>query len=737
MTRDFPCIVRGVAGLPDISVFSFFQNSAMSISAIRFPYPATPGNVPASATEVSPGFRREVKAVLGMIVLFFIVYLLLLAFGAALAAGCLYLGFVLFTSLSGFWGILAGLGIISVGVLVLFFLVKFLFAVNRSDMSSSVQITEEEQPVLFAFIRKVAEDTQTQFPKKIFLSADVNASVSYNSSFWSMFLPVKKNLQIGLGLVNSISISEFKAVLAHEFGHFSQRSMKLGSFVYQVNRIIYNMLYQNAGYAQVLNGLGNLHGLLAIFTHITIAIVRSIQWILQQMYGLINRRYSSLSREMEFHADAVAASVSGSEALITSLRRLEIADTAFGLTIQHCARLLEQKKVTPNIYPNQKATLEDLAINYNLDMQHGLPVLTDAFLAGLKTMRVNYKDQWASHPSREDREAHLRSLNITAENDPQTAWILFERIPYWQEQLTQKIYASADCSGTHPIVPPEYNEYLTTERNLYSLPAEYNGYYDGRQPEVPAEDDMLYIPGTAAGKTAAGLFASAYASLPKKITNLNAEIALLRQMAAGEVEVKTFDFDGKKYNRAEASALADELVKEEEELRRQLKTHDLLVVRYFIEVSTAKGESLESAYHAYFADARLAASYLDTLNKTLASLQPIYTGQLQTAEAAEQLVNELRTIHEPVVKRQLQVWLDKGVYANDATARESAEKFIASNNHYFDGTEFFNNELIALHQLCESSWQAVNQRLFADLKHILEKQTRLFSENKNAATAAV
>lgn len=737
MTGDFPGIVWGAARLPDISVFSFFQNSTMSNSAVRFSYPATPVNVPASATQVSPGFRREVKSVLGMIVLFFIVYLLLLTFGAALAAGCLYLGFMLFSSLSGFWGILAGLGIVSVGVLVLFFLVKFLFAVNRSDMSSSVQITEEEQPVLFAFIRSVAADTQTPFPKKIFLSADVNASVSYNSSFWSMFLPVKKNLQIGLGLVNSISVSEFKAVLAHEFGHFSQRSMKLGSFVYQVNRIIYNMLYQNSGYALVLNGLGNLHGLLAIFTQITVAIVRSIQWILQQMYGLINRQYSSLSREMEFHADAVAASVGGSEALITALRRVEIADTAYGLTIEHCTRLLEQKKVSPNIYPNQKATLEDLAINYQLDMQHGLPVLTDAFLAGLKTMRINYKDQWASHPSREDREAHLRSLNITAENDPQPAWILFEQTSYWQEQLTQKIYASADCSGTHTIDASDFNEYLVAERNLYSLPPEYNGYYDGRQPEVPEESDTLYKPGTAAGQTAAALFAPEYASLPKKIVNLNAEIALLRQMAAGEIKVKSFDFDGTKYNQADASALADQLAKEEETVRQQLKAHDLHIVYFFIDLSTAKGESLEEAYRTYFAEARLAATYFDTLNKTLSSLQPIYTGQLQSTEAAEQLVNELRTLHEPVVKRKLQEWLDKGVFANDATVRGNVEKFIASTHHYFDGTEFFNNELVSLHQLSESSWQAVNQWLFVHLKQILEKQTRLFGETKNAAIAVV
>jgi hypothetical protein len=36
----------------------------------------------------------------------------------------------------------------------------------------------------------------------------------------------KKNLTIGIGLINSTSVGELKTILAHEFGHFSQRSMK-------------------------------------------------------------------------------------------------------------------------------------------------------------------------------------------------------------------------------------------------------------------------------------------------------------------------------------------------------------------------------------------------------------------------------------------------------------------------------------------------------------------------------
>lgn len=128
---------------------------------------------------------------------------------------------------------------------MLVFLVKFIFAVSQDVNSDRVEITEAEQPRLFAFIRRLAGETQVPFPKKIFLSSNVNACVFYNSSFRSMFLPIRKNLEIGLGLVNSVNLSELKAVIAHEFGHFSQKSMKLGSFTYNVNRIVYNMLAES------------------------------------------------------------------------------------------------------------------------------------------------------------------------------------------------------------------------------------------------------------------------------------------------------------------------------------------------------------------------------------------------------------------------------------------------------------------------------------------------------------
>jgi len=159
-----------------------------------------------------------------------------------------------------------------------------------------VEVKKMEQPELFAFIKRLTREIGAPFPKKIYFSPDVNASVFYNSSFWSMFLPVRKNLQIGLGLVNAVSVSELKAVLAHEFGHFSQRSMKLGSYVYNMNQVIYNMLYDNDGYGKALDQWSNLSGYFHFFASLTVGIVKGVQFILQKMYGLINENYMSLSR---------------------------------------------------------------------------------------------------------------------------------------------------------------------------------------------------------------------------------------------------------------------------------------------------------------------------------------------------------------------------------------------------------------------------------------------------------
>src|SRR5262249_54383268 len=123
------------------------------------------------------------------------------------------------------------------------FMVKGLFKRSGSDSGVRVEATKKDQPDLFAFIQQLCRDTRAPFPHRVFLVPDVNAAVTYQESMLNLVMPAKKNLVIGLGLVNRLNLTEFKAVLAHEFGHFSQKSMKLGNYVYTANRMVADVVY--------------------------------------------------------------------------------------------------------------------------------------------------------------------------------------------------------------------------------------------------------------------------------------------------------------------------------------------------------------------------------------------------------------------------------------------------------------------------------------------------------------
>lgn len=690
-----------------------------------FIYPPTPANVPESITAPSAAFKKEVSGVLASIIFFFVVYALLLLIATGLVIGCVYAGIAIITNIPRLITIIAGIGLIGVGVMVFVFLIKFIFSVSKYDRTHIIEVKEEEQPALFGFIRQLTADTQTKFPRRIYLSADVNACVFYDSSFWSMFFPVKKNLQIGLGLVNSLNVSEFKAVMAHEFGHFSQRSMKLGSFVYNVNKIIYNMLYDNRSYSGFLQSWANIDGIFAIFASITAGIAQGIQAILKGMYGLINKNYMRLSRQMEFHADAVAASVSGSRSLDSALRRIEMASSCYDITLQKCDDLIKQNKISANIYPQQKLVIQELASQHKLDLQNGLPVITDEFYYNAGNSRVNFKDQWASHPSTEDRIKHLGELAVPAEIKDETAWVLFANKESLQQQLTRKIYEQVQLPADAVTVDEsEFGNKLREENAQLSLPAAYNGFYDNRQVSVPGQEETDATVVTTVNFDQ--LFTAENTALHKKIITAANDIAILRAIQEKRVDAKTFDFMGVKHKRDQAPAIIEQLDTELKLLQHQQQTLDNEAMRYFLKQAAKKSPEeaaqLKERYNQYFAKRKKADEWLQRINAMLETLAPVFSGQTMQVETIRTLISELKQDHESLFKKDLQEWLDAGAFAANPAFEKRVSTFIADDYAYFGQTHFFSSQLKELHGLCMDGWAELSRHLYLQFKSILEKQ---------------
>lgn len=620
-------------------------------------YPAAPANVPAELTQPSPAFRAEVRNVILAIVAFIFTYLALVALAVGLAWFCLKAGLVVMALRLSWITILIGLGIMIVGILVVFFMLKFLFASSSGgEELGGIQIHEGDEPELFAFIGRVAGEVGTPFPRKIFLIPDVNASVFYESSFWSLFAPTGKNLNIGIGLVNTLNLSEFKAVLAHEFGHFSQKSMSLGSYVYYVNQVIFNLLYRNSGWAGTANSIAGSHEILHFFVRMAVYIVQGVQWILRGMYGIINRQYKSLSRQMEFHADAISASVSGSNNMAQALRQVELGADTYQNTLQTCNELLQDDKAPRNAYVGQRVMATQIASVNNLPLRNGLPVVTTEFVAQQQHERVNFKDQWASHPTRVEREASLQKIGLEAPVLEDSAWVIFQNPERLQRSLTEYLYRNVNTKVAN-LENEDFTRLIETQRAARELPKIYQGYYYNHimNTEKWAETEAGTTPQKLERSAVDELFKD---NLDNKIAAQQRDIETLGHIANGEIDTKSFDFDGKKQPAEEAANIQGTLARELEKMLEARNRHDARVSAAFyahaLATNAVAAEQLRTLHRNLQALTKAQLEYNQHARMVFATIHELSINGYVLLTALADPFRQMTDVHEPALRAILQ-----------------------------------------------------------------------------------
>jgi Zn-dependent protease with chaperone function len=670
---------------------------------------------------------KAILAILGFIALYF----LLIALSLGLVALCGFLGFTIITVRPGFYTLVIGAGIVVFAVMIFIFLVKFMFAKSQASEQEGIEITAEDQPELFSIVYELAELTGTSKPKKIFLSADVNACVFYNSSFWSMFLPIRKNLKIGLGLVNAVNISELKAVIAHEFGHFSQKSMKVGSWVYQVNKIIHNMLFNNQGYKDTLESVANTHAILSFFVHLTVNVVQAIQFILRQMYTVVNKTYLGLSREMEFHADLVAASICGSNNIINALKRSEFADLSYNTTMEVCNRAWNDKKIVSNFYNGHFTALQQTAVINNIPLNNGLPIISEGEVSRVSP-RIIVKDQWASHPGIEDRKNFLEPFNLERPSEETSAWSAFINADKWKEELTKVLYSNVqqvEVKGT--LVDTEFSAMIHERFSQSRFPEVFGDFYDYREVEKFDIEAAVKIPFVK--QPFENVLTEEFKLFPKRLRFTEQDIAVLKAIINKEISTRSFDFDGVKYNRRKAPEILAILESELDAIQKQIARLDPTVFHYFYSIAPLpEAEALRTNWLEYFQLQSQAEEYLKIVNQMLEPLGPIFSGEVLDINAITQMITNHKRSHEPLFKAEMQKWLNESVLNLTTETTEKASKFLAANYQYFANGSFFEAELMELNSLAKDIWTAIfelKQTKFRSIAiyqaMLLEKQVSL------------
>ncbi|MFF2078656.1 M48 family metalloprotease [Kitasatospora sp. NPDC058162] len=201
-----------------------------------------------------------------------------------------------------------------------------------------VLLTRERQPELWAMVDRISERTGVRGPAEIRLVPEVNAGVMEETRLLGL-IPGKRHLVIGAPLLIGLSEGELESVLAHEFGHYSNRDVKLAAVTV-------------AGRRAVLHTVGGLHhradrhqaqesAKLAAKAEKRLAkgrkpsdeqagggVDRALAGIFTGYAKLYFRVSEAVGRRQEYAADRVAAQLAGRDATAAALRRIPALDAA-------------------------------------------------------------------------------------------------------------------------------------------------------------------------------------------------------------------------------------------------------------------------------------------------------------------------------------------------------------------------------------------------------------------------
>lgn len=695
-------------------------------------YPA--GAKPAEGVFMQPStfFRKQMAKMVVGVFLFFLSYCLLLSLAVILAVGCISGGIWLIIGLQGYtWyiTIVIGLAMMILGIMIVVFLIKFLFKGQNPVNPYRMEIFEEDHPQLFAFIRQLAAETKTRLPKSVFLIPDVNAGVFYHSSFLSMFWPSKKNLDIGMGLVNSVNISEFRMALAHEFGHFTQRSMALGSYVYALNKVVYNMLYENDSWNTTIirwSGMGTFNTILA---RATAYLASGIQFLLRKMYTILNREYMLLRREMEFHADAVALSICGTQTSLSTMRRTEMSIFCFENCLEELPELVQDHLKFRNIYEVHIALIRYYATRNNVPLDNEqLPLVTNDYFRTFLKSQVQLRDQWASHPTREERERQYITANIPSQTVHESAWTLFNNREQLQEAMSALIYQLEvpDSDLCEWYSPADFISDLEIRQLLYALPDEFHEYYNNRP--FPAIDiaSLQPLPVEMMERLSFETLYNPDNGLRIRRYFRNRQDAeTLRAIADGDIRTRYFEFAGQQYQASHARIELKQLQKAIELDGEWLLQHDAMAFRYHytlaLQHSPQAAHELQEQYLLVHQHEQNASRLSDIVVKIMHSISIIFGTSSISIKKAQPYFDMLRQGSD-----ELQVFLE-------ALAKESIitdlwqpllqaqiTHFLSNNYTYLRGNEPVATEIENVHAIISVVQEHYNNSILLIKKALLE-----------------
>jgi heat shock protein HtpX len=328
-----------------------------------------------------------------------------------LALACLALPLLLFNSTIGGFGalLLAVFGVV-VGITILWSLIprrdKFEPPGVRIDLSEQRRLAQE--------VEAIAGALGEPMPAEVYLIPDVNAFVAQRGGF--LGAGSRRVMGLGLPLMQVLTLSQFRAVLAHEFAHFYSGDTRLGPWVFKTRSAM----------ARVINSLGQPSAFLRFLGRFGIVALAHTLVIegLVAYWKLFMRVTQLISRRQEYRSDELACYIAGSDALIEGLQGVNKASAVLGP--------YWNSVVVPAVNIGYRPQLAD-----GFGRFMNAPAISQAasdYLA--RQLASSRTDPLDTHPPLNARIAKARALGIVAERtDDQPSISLIDNLSNLEKAL--------------------------------------------------------------------------------------------------------------------------------------------------------------------------------------------------------------------------------------------------------------------------------------------------------------
>ncbi|HEY7373780.1 MAG TPA: M48 family metalloprotease [Polyangia bacterium] len=451
-----------------------------------------PLDVPPNLAAPSRGYRRRVALAFAALLSFIAVYVALTGWfiwsAYRIAAGA--------SSSNNGGAFLVVLPLAFLGL----FMLKALFFRDKADTAREIEIDAASEPRLYAFLLRIADQAGAPRPHRVFLSGRVNAGVSYDFSILNLIFPSKKNLDIGLGLINALTLGEVRAVLAHEFGHFAQGAMAVGRWVFVAQRVAAHIVHKRDIFDRFLRGVSAFDLRVAWVGWIMRLVIWALRAVLDTVFSVVVRAQRALDHEMERQADLVAVTLTGSDALVNALHKLGAADMAWDRAVGIAAGRHAKGELVDDLFAMQSRVIEhDRRVL--ADETHGvappLPAQGRAQHRLFEERIAVPPRMWSSHPPNREREDNVKRTYVPCELDDRSAWLLFADADATRARATEATLAAlpAPAGTTRKLTREESLRAVDESFDRAFLDPRYRGAYLGRSAvrgaKAPAD---LYLP---------------------------------------------------------------------------------------------------------------------------------------------------------------------------------------------------------------------------------------------------